>query len=96
MAEQEPQYCAMEGSVHLVGLAEYTLCGTALEGAYSDDPNHSDPAMSVAAQRVTCEKCVDLIEYVKAVPSTYHRKRRRRTGAGSGNSVGGVASSFPH
>jgi hypothetical protein len=68
----EPQYCALAGLIHLVGIAEQTLCGMALEGA-----EFGGPAMAVVAQRIRCDQCISLIEYVKSVPNSLHRDRKR-------------------
>lgn len=68
----DPMYCALEGSVHIVGEAETTLCGNALEGEEGETA-----ALNVVPQRITCERCKVIIEYVKAIPNKYHHTRRR-------------------
>lgn len=65
-------YWAMEGSVHLIAKAEYTLCGAAMEGEDGDDDG-----MAVVPQKITCEQYVAIIEFVKAIPNKYHRRRKK-------------------
>lgn len=76
MAENKTSnYFALQGSVHIVGFAEYTVCGFAMEGEDGDAEG-----MYVVPQKVTCERCIEVIEYVKTIPNKHHRARRRRHG----------------
>lgn len=65
-------YVALGGLVHVVGVAEQTLCCVALEGA-----ELGGAAMPVVPQKIGCEECVSLIEYVKQIPNKHHRERKR-------------------
>lgn len=73
MTNDDSNYWAMEGSVHLIAKAEYTICGAALEGENGDGDG-----MPVVPQLITCEQCVEVIEYVKSIPNKYHRARRKK------------------
>lgn len=73
-AAKGPSYSAMNGSVHAdhPGM-DITFCGDALE-----NENGDDPSLRVVAQRVTCERCVAIIEYAATIPTRFYRKRNSR------------------
>ena len=50
--------------VHLVGQAEYTLCGDALEG---DPPNGLEETWKSHMRTVTCPRCIEVIKLCRGV-----------------------------
>lgn len=77
MVNEDPMYVATGGLVHLIGLAENTLCGMAQDGE-----NGELTPLQVVPQKIGCDDCRAFIEYVKKVPNRYHRDRKRRARRG--------------
>jgi hypothetical protein len=58
------QFCVNAEGVHLIGFAEYTMCGCALEGDPDNDLEETHPTKS---RVVTCPRCIDVIETCRGV-----------------------------
>lgn len=67
-------YWALNGLVHLdyPGGNDVTFCGDALEGDEGDRP-----AMAVVPQRLSCERCMALLNHGTSIPRKHFSVRRK-------------------